>query len=72
MPGTLGSALIASILLATAGAAGPPATAPPAAPAGWIEDFCSDRDNWDKVEEWTGREIRSRADCQSALRGLRD
>jgi hypothetical protein len=69
MPGTLGSALITSILLATFA---PAASAPPAAPAGWIEDFCSDRDNWDKVEEWTGRAINSRADCQSALRGLRD
>ncbi|MGH2687772.1 MAG: hypothetical protein ACRDKW_03055 [Actinomycetota bacterium] len=67
MPGTLGSALIASILLASSA----PAAGPPATPAGWIEDFCSDRGNWEKVEDWTGQKINSRADCQSALRGLR-
>jgi hypothetical protein len=67
MPGTLGSALVAAILLASF----TPAAGPPPTPAGWIEDFCSDRGNWEKVEDWTGREINSRADCQSALRGLR-
>lgn len=67
MPRKLGSALVTSILLA---AFAPAASAASAAPAGWIEDFCSDRGNWDKVEEWTGQEINSRADCQSALRGL--
>lgn len=57
------AAVVASALIT----AGPAA----AAPSGWIEDFCSDRSNWEKVEDWTGQVIDSRADCQSALRGLR-
>ena len=72
----LGASLVASVLLASVllasfnGTASAAPSRPIGTPSGWIEDFCRDRNNWHKVEEWTGREIGSRSDCVNALKGL--